>query len=168
MSDTDYGSDKDDQFHSEESNSESENDADDATFEVRVTRLLTPYMKINLVSTFVNSLVEAINKWKLQYKIPEKGVYHYDSQLLNKEEQIIRDIKSNVKTWEHKDFIDSINHPKLVFLDTLVTRLLTTFGGRKKTRKSNRRVRNSKRVRTSKRGRSSKSKRGIKSKRTRS
>ena len=168
MSETDYGSDKEDQFHSEESNSQSENDDDDATFEVRVTRLLTPYMKIDLVSGFVNSLVEAINKWKLLYNIPEKGVYRYDSQLFDKEEQIIRDIKSNVKTWEHKDFIDKINHPKLVFLDTLVANSLSTFGGRKKTRKSKRRVRNSKRVRSSKRVRTSKSKRGIKSKRTRS
>jgi len=88
MSDTDDGSDKDDQFHSEESNSESENDPDDATFEFRVTRLLTPYVKIELVGKIVDSLVEAINKWKEDFEIPDRGSMH-NSQLVSKEKQII-------------------------------------------------------------------------------
>ena len=161
------------EFYSSSSNSESENDPDDVTFEISVTRLLTPYMKIELVSNFVNSLVESINKWKEHFNIPDRGSMH-NTQLVSKEKQIIENIKSNVKKWDHSDFIDNIHNEKVEFLNTLVARLLTQSGGRKKTRKSNTRVRNIKRVRTSKRIRTSKrvritkTKRGIKSKRTRS
>jgi len=142
-------------------NSESDKEGAKEPFNIRVTKLLTPYMNPENVKYQVLYYEKIMNKFIKDKELNEE-------QIAAKENKVISAIKKVVKTWvdrysqERTIDIGDKNVREMKELEDAVT--LGLSGGRK----TKRRRKTKKRVRTGKRVRTTKTKRGIKSKRTRS
>jgi len=142
-------------------NSESDKEGAKEPFNIRVTRLLTPYMNVANVGSQVKECEKIMNKFIKDKELNEE-------QIAAKENKVISAIKKVVKTWvdrySQERTID-IGDKNVIEMEELKYAVRLGLSGGRKTK---RRRKTKKRVRTGKRIRITKTKRGIKSKRSRS